>query len=358
MHAAQDACLPGRQSVGSDDHAATATTSGTVARGSTGRTRRPGVSAVAAVGGDGQAVHRPGVGADDNAATRAPATAAVVVRRDAHPAIGGDGSGAGKRTGPDHHRSAACPTRGCEPGRVVAAAGATTTAKDHFGGQRRKGRAAKAADGLVGVPAVATHAALASVGAAASSRVLVIRDRIGVRAATAGVARRAARRIATRVPVRGAADRSVCDRVVQKVRGAGDAFRLVTVVPLLARNDIVGAGAAGRPGLNDPEATLEAQLVDAYRLAVEVESASDVDGEDSARMRGPIPSDRGQPGGDGGARVLRNPDHLEGPEAVGRGDRGGEVVAVDETISSSGSCDGHAACGNGAGRGDVLVQTG
>src|SRR4030081_3766812 len=72
-------------------------------------------------------------------------------------------------------------------------------------------------------------------------------------------------------------------------------------------------------------------------------------------MGGPIPGCSSQAGGDSCARVLRNPDHLEGTEPVGRGDRSREVVTVDETTACASPSNAHTgACT--AGGGGILVQ--
>ena len=118
------------------------------------------------------------------------------------------------------------------------------------------------------------------------------------------------------------------------MRRACDALSLVAVVAASARDNVVGAGV--RPAcLRNAEGALESQLVDVDGLGVEVEGAGHVNGEHSARVARPVPGSRGEACAQGRARVLRHPDDLERPEAVGRGDRGGKVVAVDQAVAGS-----------------------
>src|SRR5450759_509637 len=172
-----------------------------------------------------------------------------------------------------------------------------------------------------------------------------------VGAAAAGRARGSPSGVAVRVAVRRTRDLRARDRVVQEVRRAGDALTLVAVGASLARDAVVRTG-TGSACLLDAEGALETELVDDDGLGVEVERACHVNREYSARMKGAVPGSRAEGCAEGRARVLRNPDDLERPEAVRGGDRSGEVVAVDQAAAQ-----GDETYTDARGR-DVLVQTG
>src|ERR1700687_5589668 len=144
-----------------------------MASGQSARIGRPGVCSSAPVRGNGQSVDRPGVGADDDAATGATTTATVVIGRHADPSVGGDGPGSDQPAARNHDDPATRAARGCKPGGVVAAPCATATAEHDSAGSSRKCSASEAAPRRVGVPAVAAQAALSSVGPAAAARVLI-----------------------------------------------------------------------------------------------------------------------------------------------------------------------------------------
>src|SRR6202158_6068908 len=173
-----------------------------MASGQSARIGRPGVCSSAPVRGNGQSVDRPGVGADDDAATGATTTATVVIGRHADPSVGGDGPGSGQRAGPDHDDPATRAARGCKPGGVVAAPCATATAEDDPAGSGRECSASEAAPRQVRVPAVAALAALVSVGPAAAALVVIVDRWVRVGSATARGARRTSGRITAGVAVR------------------------------------------------------------------------------------------------------------------------------------------------------------
>jgi len=146
---------------------------------------RPGVCAVASICGCSHTIHSARGRGYDDAPSGATTTAAIIVGCHANPAVGGDDARSAQRAGSDHHDPTAGTARGGEPARVVATPGAAAASEHDApcrGGERG---APQAADRLIGVPAVAAHAALPSVGATATTRVLVVGRRVEVGAATA-----------------------------------------------------------------------------------------------------------------------------------------------------------------------------
>src|SRR4029077_10199232 len=91
--------------------------------------------------------------------------------------------------------------------------GAATAAEHDPAGRGDEGGPAQPANRLVGVPAVAAHSALAAVGAAAATRVLVVDHRVVGGGTGAPVAWSAARRVPQRIPIRAGAGRCPADRV-------------------------------------------------------------------------------------------------------------------------------------------------
>ena len=174
MGAAQHARLRRWNGVRGDDHPTSASASRPVVVRTTGRAGRPGIGTVATVRADGQPVDRAGAGGDDNAAPRPASAAAVVDRRNADASVGGDRAGSRHRSGADHDDAAARTPRRGKRGRVVARAGTASAAQHYPGDRSGESGPAKTADRQVGIPAVAAQTALPSVGAAASSRVLVV----------------------------------------------------------------------------------------------------------------------------------------------------------------------------------------
>ena len=187
-----------------------------------------------------------------------------------------------------------------------------------------------------GRPAEAALAADAVVAATAATGVLVVGHRVAVRAAAAPVARRAAPEAAAGIAARravraaGVGDRAAAvverrGRREHQDRRARDSLPLRAVGIVARAGEVDGPARGARAVVRvraEPRrralraATAEAAAVHVDRLAVPVERAGDVERDDAPG--GAVPRRRRHGTGDGGAGVLRHPDHLEAALALHR----------------------------------------
>ena len=275
MHAVDPARDRGPSSCCRGDHTAAATaTAGAVLIG-VGL-----VATGAAAGADGEATDAARDsgqrGQHDDRATPAAAAAAVLTADVAGRAIGIDCARAREASGA-HQHDAAAGAAGRRQDRVVVAACAATAAQEHAARRAGYDHAAVAAACQVRRPRVAAHAAGTAVATTATARVLTVARRVAIGAAAAGVAGCAASEVAVRVAVADGVDRAG-----RPLRGAGDAFTLLTVCGLGGGRAVVRVDQSSGAASTALQTGAESLTGHVDRRTVEVEVAGDIEHEDAA----------------------------------------------------------------------------
>ena len=302
-----------------------------------GRVIHPGVSAVSAERVEGQAAEAGVVIGDDrDAASRAAAAAPVIFVVQPVRAVGRDGSGSADGAGPDQDNGAARSARALDDSTVVVGAGrgiivavvvpiprASASAQNQLGDIGRVEGASDAAVRRIAGPGVSADASGTAVSASASARVAVVgRAGIVVIASAAGVSGSAPSPVASGITVR---DGAVIDGdgggavPIGAPGQAADSLSLEPEKVIGSPVAVIGGGGGGTIGPSPVHllgaSALEAHSAHVHHRAVEVGVISRVKGEDASRAA--VPGLAGQGGRKGRVGILRHPDDLVGPLALG-----------------------------------------